>query len=378
MSQQSLEPYDIVSKAENGLRRGITTGTCAAAAVKAALLLLEFETHVTTVAIALPDGAHFLNVDISSVERLNENASQASVIKYAGDDPDNTDGATITARIERNELGMVRFLAGPGVGTVTAAGIRVPVGEPAINPKPREMILLAINETVDETKNHGYDVTIGCLNGEEIAKRTFNPRLGIVGGISILGTTGIVEPMSLAAYKAAIEVYIRVALAGPPSHAAFLPGNVGLGFAAKQLNLTQKQIVHTSNFVGFSLDSAQEVLVEEQAQLPNLWLLGHPGKLAKLLDFSWDTHSKNSPMAMHAVSRIAAEIGFSKEEVDLIASANTVEAIVEMLENKPSSVKLWSEIEARIALLAHAKVPNVAHFHVRLFSMNGTPIGRAA
>ena len=367
---------DLKILADNGLRRGWTTGTCATAGVKAALTFLEDGEAEEHVKVTLPGREHFLTVPIARLERLKDNSVRAEVVKYAGDDPDNTRGATIVATVRRNNTGKIRFLAGDGVGTVTAPGIRVAIGEPAINPAPRTMMILAVDEVLAGRVNPGYDLVIGCENGEEIAKRTFNPRLGIVGGISILGTTGIVEPMSLAAYKASIEVYIRVALASGQS-VAFMPGNIGLSFAKNKLGLQQKGIVQIANFVGFALDSAQSTLVEEKKQLDNLWVLGHPGKLAKVLDRAWDTHSNVSGMAIDAIARSARKIGLDQDVVHQVEQAKSAEAIVELLGRAREGTRLWLAVEDQLEALMQQKTPSIKHLRVRLFSMNGTPLGGA-
>jgi cobalt-precorrin-5B (C1)-methyltransferase len=376
MSHSEQHELDLRIPADNGLRRGWTTGTCATACVKAALTLLEDGEVEEHVRVTLPDDKHFLTVPISKMERLKDDAVKVEVIKDGGDDPDNTTGATIVATVRRNNAGQIRFLAGGGVGIVTEPGIRVPVGEPAINPAPRKMMIRAVEEVLAGRTNPGYDLTIGCKNGEEIARRTFNPRLGIVGGISILGTTGVVEPMSLAAYKASIEVYVRVALAAADS-AAFMPGNIGLSFAKNKLGLSQKRIVQIANFVGFALDCAEITLLEEKKTLDCLWILGHPGKLAKVLDHVWDTHSKNSIMAMQAVATIAREVGLSSEIVGQIEKANSVEAVIELLANRADGIKLWVAVEDRLEKIMRSRVPHVNRLAVRLFSMNGSPLGGA-
>lgn len=376
MTHTEQHELDLRIPADNGLRRGWTTGTCATACVKAALTLLEDGEVEEHVRVTLPDDKHFLTVPIAKMERLKDDAVKVEVIKDGGDDPDNTTGATIVATVRRNNAGQIRFLAGGGVGIVTEPGIRVPVGEPAINPAPRKMMIRAVEEVLAGRINPGYDLTIGCRNGEEIAKRTFNPRLGIVGGISILGTTGVVEPMSLAAYKASIEVYVRVALA-PADSAAFMPGNIGLSFAKNKLGLSQKRIVQIANFVGFALDCAEATLLEEKKSLDCLWILGHPGKLAKVLDRVWDTHSKNSTMAMQAVARIAREVGLTSEIVGQIEKANSVEAVIELLANRADGIKLWVAVEDRLEKIMRGRVPHVNRLAVRLFSMNGSPLGGA-
>ena len=195
----SRAPLDLAVLADNGLRRGRTTGTCATAAFKAALMLILRQEAVAEVTVSLPDSRYYLSVPIKEVKRLEDGSARAAVIKDAGDDPDCTDRAVIFVLVRINNGGELRFLAGPGVGTVTEPGIRVPVGEPAINPMPRQMMRWAADEVLAGEPNPGFDLEIGCEDGAVIARKTFNPRLGILGGISILGTTGVVEPMSLAA-----------------------------------------------------------------------------------------------------------------------------------------------------------------------------------
>ncbi len=367
-----LHAYDFTQLAENGLRRGRTTGSCAAAAVKAALLFMYGDLR-ESVAITLPDLEHYILVPVERVYQTGSGV-RAEVIKFAGDDPDQTDGANIFAEVEPNHTGTVRFIAGAGVGRVTCPGIRVPVGEPAINPVPRNMIKLAIEEVLEGRPDPGFDITIGCAGGEEIARRTFNPRLGILGGISILGTTGIVEPMSLAAYKAAIETYIHVALAEPATCAAYLPGNLGLSLAKANLKLQQRQIVHISNFIGFAFEATQALLTEENRTFESIWLLGHPGKVAKILDGHWDTHSQRSPMALGALARVAGEIGLPAGTIKAIAEANTVEAIVGNI-GSAKEKSLWTEASLRVAAAVKALMPRVNSVGVQLFDMSGQMLG---
>jgi cobalt-precorrin-5B (C1)-methyltransferase len=376
MTAMESKELDLKILADNGLRRGWTTGSCATAGVKAALKLLEDGELKDQVTVTLPGRQNFLVIPVARVENLGDHGVRAEVVKFAGDDPDNTSGATIVCTVRRNNSGSIRFLAGKGVGTVTEPGIRVPIGEPAINPAPRQMMVQAVNEVLNGRVNPGYDLIIGCENGEAIAKRTFNPRLGIVGGISILGTTGIVEPMSLAAYKASIEVYIRVALADSKS-AAFMPGNIGLSFAKNKLCLPQKRIVQIANFVGFSLDCAEETLAEAQKELDQLWLLGHPGKLAKILDGVWDTHSSRSAMAIQAIASVASEMKLDSSLISQLEKVKTVEAIVEQLGTSEEAIRLWSAVEDRLEALVKKRSQRVKHIYVRLFSMNGTPLGGA-
>jgi cobalt-precorrin-5B (C1)-methyltransferase len=374
----SRVPLDLTVLADNGLRRGRTTGTCATAAFKAALTMILRAQTVSQVMVSLPDSRYHLAVPVRDVRRLEDGAVRAEVVKDAGDDPDCTDRAVIFVLVRINHRGELRFLAGAGVGIVTEPGIRVPVGEPAINPMPRQMMRWAADEVLAGAPNPGFDLEIGCEDGAMIARKTFNPRLGIVGGISILGTTGIVEPMSLAAYMASIEVYIRVALGDGSDSVAYAPGKIGTTYARQTLQLPQKRVVQISNFIGFALDCTNLVLAEERRRLPVLWLVGHPGKLAKTLDDIWDTHSTKSPMAMAAVSRVAADCGFSQKDVQALSKSNTVEAAMEWLRPHPRAHELWCTVESRISGALQARLEGVDRVATRLFGLHGVALGQAA
>ncbi|BBP05236.1 cobalt-precorrin-5B C(1)-methyltransferase [Sulfuriferula plumbiphila] len=382
MSELERAEFDLLVLAPNGLRRGRTTGSCATAAVKAALCLLLRDERRERVEVTLPDGAHYLVVPIQDVCWLDQQSVRAEVKKEGGDDPDNTHGATIFAEVRRNATGQIRFFAGSGVGTATQPGLRVEVGEPAINPVPRRMMRQAaaevLAEGLPEEREAGFDLTIGCENGEAIARKTFNPRLGIVGGISILGTSGIVEPMSMASWIASIEVYVRVALGGGAQSVAYLPGKTGRTYARDVLGLPEKRTVQIANFLGAALDFTQKALDEEGRRLDVLWLAGHPGKLAKVLDGVWDTHSSKSSMAMGCVARVAAQRGFARHLVQEIENANTVEAAMERLKREPGAQALWIDIERRIGVLVHARVPAVEKVEVRLFDLHGNALGEDA
>lgn len=372
MAQTELAEFDLNLLAPNGLRRGRTTGSCATAAVKAALYLLLHGERCSQVHVSLPDDAHYLIVPIQKLSWQGPNTVRVEVLKDGGDDPDNTHGATIFAEVCRNTIGRLRFFAGIGVGIATQPGLRVAVGEPAINPTPRRMMQQAISEVCDQS---GFDLTIGCVNGEMIAKKTFNPRLGIIGGISILGTSGIVEPLSLTSWIASIEVYVRVALGNDATSIALLPGKIGRNYARAVLGLPEQRSVQIANFLGDALAFLQQALTEEQSELETLWLLGHPGKLAKVLDNAWDTHSSNSDMAMNVVARIAAERGFNNDLVQELKQANTVEAAIEILNNQAGAQALWMDIEQRIAALVQQKVPAAQQVEVRLFNLSGDSLG---
>ncbi len=384
-----LKEFSLDIPSANGLKRGYTTGTCAAAASQAALTLLLVNKKVSSVPVILPIGTNYSNNDwnnrqfiqipVQNVEWLDNYTTLASVLKDAGDDPDRTHGATIFAKVQNNHLNHIRFIAGKGVGIVTKPGINLPVGAAAINPTPRKMIQQALqkilNETGLPTDEQGYDITIGCINGENIAKHTFNPRLGIEGGISILGTSGIVEPMSLSSWIASIEVYLKVALADNTTEIALLPGKIARSFVKEQLHLPTHKTIEIANFLGEALDFTESILDLQHRRLKKLWLLGHPGKLAKVLDGSWNTHSSKSKMAMNNIAKIAEQINLPKQLISSIQQASTVESVIQQLKDQADGKKLWTRIEQQISKLAKQRVPAADSVDVRLFDFQGNPLG---
>ncbi|GAA5514183.1 cobalt-precorrin-5B C(1)-methyltransferase [Deinococcus carri] len=372
MTPTPPQRLDLSLPAPNGLKRGFTTGSAATAALAAALhLLLRGETP-ERVTIRLPDDLR-LDIPVQQV-RLTDAGAYAEVVKDGGDDPDATHGATLWVTVTPNGSGHMTFHAGEGVGTVTAPGIRVPVGEPAINPVPREMLRRA---ALDLAGQEGFAVTVGCVNGEAIARKTFNPRLGILGGISILGTTGIVEPMSLEAYAASVEVYARVAVHARPDAVVFTPGKLGRDYARDTLNVPPQAIVQMSNFVGTALDALQGALEETGHPLPLLLVAGHPGKLAKVLNGDWNTHSRHSGMAMNALARVAAGLGVDGETVRALADANTVDACVALLAGHGRGAEVWQEAARQVAQTLHERTPGVGRVRVALFALDGTGLGEA-
>jgi len=285
------------------LRTGYTTGACAAAAAKAATLLLVHGVCPETVEIELPERARAAFAVVSS-RRFAERA-EAAVAKDAGDDPDVTHNALVRVEVAFIEENGIRFAAGEGVGTVTKPGLSIPPGEPAINPVPREMIRKAVREVTPR----GVRVEVAIPGGSELALKTFNSRLGIEGGLSIIGTTGIVKPFSAPAMRASLKCALEVAAACGVKAPVLVPGNIGERAARRHLAVPASDIVQVSNHWGFMLDEAARMPFEK------LLILGHPGKLAKLIDGEWDTHSSSSASAVGVVSRIArSELGRSVPE----------------------------------------------------------------
>ncbi len=306
------------------LRSGFTTGTCAAAAAKAAVMTLFGMRSPDRIDVTLPDGSS-ATILVASAGRDGESA-WAAVRKDAGDDPDVTDGALVQATVSWTEGEDVIILAGEGVGTVTKPGLAVPPGEPAINPVPRRMI----RDAVREVTHRPIAVTISIPGGKEIAEKTFNPRLGIVGGLSILGTSGIVRPFSSSALKDALKCSLSVAVACGVQYPVFVPGRIGQRAAARHFRPLPEQLIEVSNEWGFMLDQAA------QLGFRGLLALGHPGKLAKLADGQWDTHSKRSRSAVPMVTALVRNLlGWSVDD------PATVEAIFSHL--PPESARIVAD-----------------------------------
>jgi cobalt-precorrin-5B (C1)-methyltransferase len=273
----------------SALRSGYTTGSCAAAAAKAAALLLAEGRVVERMEIPLPGGTR-VELPIAYI-RPAAGGAEAAVVKDAGDDPDVTNGALVTTTVAWIVGDGVEFAAGEGVGTVTKPGLAIPPGEPAINPVPRRMITQAVREVTPR----GVRVTIAVPGGAELAKKTFNPRIGVLGGLSILGTTGIVRPFSCSAMRESLRCALDVAAAAGIRTPVFVPGHIGERAARAHFRVADEQVIEVGNEWGFALDEA--------IRRPSwdLLILGHPGKLAKLTMGDWDTHSARSGSALPVV-----------------------------------------------------------------------------
>lgn len=300
-------------------RKGITTGACAAAAVKAALLAWQGE-NKTQVEVKSPQGAAIM-VPITGAWRL-ETGGKACVVKDAGDDPDITNGTEVWAEVEVTGTD-IEIRAGRGVGIVTQPGLAVPPGQPAINPGPREMILSAACECLPQ--GQGAVITISIPAGVDLARRTLNPLLGIEGGISVLGTTGIVEPMSEEAFKNSLVPQISVAQALGYDQVVFVPGKMGWNAAVQNYGLPEKAVVQTSNFIGYMLEQAAGKKVR------SVLLFGHLGKLVKVAAGIFYTHSRIADGRLETLAAYAAWLGASQETVRKLLGLKTAEAAIELI-----------------------------------------------
>ncbi|EAT15770.1 cobalamin biosynthesis protein CbiD [Desulfuromonas acetoxidans] len=342
------------------LKGGITTGSCAALAAKAAALLLFRHERVEQVEIPLPDGSRLM-WPVASLEQSNDTA-EASIIKDAGDDPDVTHGARIRVRLTRLDDHNVMFRAGHGVGTVTVPGLALAVGEAAINPVPRTMITAAIREVTD----HGVMVTVAVDGGEELAAKTFNPKLGIEGGISIIGTSGRVRPFSAPALQQSLKCALDICVASDTTAPVFVPGNMGRNAALRAFHLKTQQVVEVSNEWGYMLEQAQA------HPFTALLMLGHPGKLAKLAMGQWNTHSGQSDSAVPFVADLAHQVVHHS-----LADTTTVEGVFMECLTAPQRRRVADRLAAAIQRNTAETFPASWLPQVVLINLRGEILGSA-
>ena len=327
------------------LRRGFTTGTCATLATKAAATLLLTGKALEEVAVMTPAGIE-VRVAVEALEREG-NAVRATIIKDAGDDFDVTHGTRVCAVVSACPEQGVFIDGGIGVGRVTCPGLNQPVGNAAINSGPRAMITAAAEAVMEESDYlGGLSVVIEVPDGEEIGRKTFNPSLGIEGGISILGTSGIVEPRSLKALQDALAVEIHFHAAAGHKRLIVTPGNYGEAFL-KTMNLPAViPIVSCANFIGFTLDKAIEEGFEE------LLLVGHIGKLVKVAGAIMDTHSRTADCRREIFAAHAAAAGANQRAILAMFDAMTTDACLDICQE----AGVRDEVIARIASAIQAKI----------------------
>ncbi len=351
------------------LRSGYTTGSCATAAARAATIGLFQGNIPDEVEINTPIGVT-LCVKILD-KQLSQYTSECSVQKDAGDDPDITHGCKIHARVERNDINTIEIDGGEGVGRITKPGLQVAIGQAAINPVPRRMIEHAVREVVGE--GTGVKIIISVPNGKLLAEKTFNFRLGIVGGISIIGTTGIVRPMSEDAFKHSLLCGLDIARGYGYETVVFVPGNIGERSIHSLTDIPADQVVQMSNFVGFMLEAAVK------RHFKRVILAGHPGKLVKLIRGDFHTHSAVSQPANDILIGIIRQSQSANILPDALQQDTTVEGIVEILRNC-GNLSLMHEVAEKIEtkVLEFCKdkqPPDSPEAGIILFDMKGSVIG---
>ena len=314
---------DFIYKNGKKLRCGYTTGSCAAAAAKRASRILLGLNEDASVCIRTP-GGKTLELPVTVMERSGRMV-QCGVRKDAGDDADVTDGLMICARVALCS-DRIFIEGGQGVGRVTRPGLDQPVGEAAINSVPRQMIREVLTEAAEEAGyTGGFHVIISAPGGEEIAMKTFNPRLGIEGGISILGTSGIVEPMSDQAIVDTIRAQVSMRMAEGAESIFITPGNYGEEFIREETSLSLDAFVKCSNFIGDALDIAL------QAGAKRLLLVGHIGKLVKLGCGIMNTHSRFADGRMETLAACILQAGGTAQTARSVLSCNTTEDAAELM-----------------------------------------------
>ena len=331
-----------LEKPEGELRRGWTTGACATAATKAAFTALLTGKFPDPVSIILPKGE--TPSFVLAVEGRGEGWAQAGIIKDAGDDPDVTHGATVVATVRHMGKG-ITFKAGAGVGTITRAGLPVAIGEPAINPVPREMM----RKVIEELGGRDVEIEISIPGGAALAKKTWNPRLGIVGGLSILGTTGIVHPFSCAAWITSIHRGVDVARAMGLTHIAGCTGSASEDAVQAHFGLPLEAMIDMGDFAGGLLKYLREHPVAR------VTIGGGFGKMSKLAQGAMDLHSGRSQVDFAWLARFAGD-----DQRAEIMGANTAQQVLELL-GDDLAVRVAREAQLQVSktLRGIAVVPDV-------------------
>jgi len=350
-------------KPEGPLRRGWTTGACATAATKAAFTALLTGEFPDPVEILLPKGER---PSFALAQRnRGKDWAMAGIIKDAGDDPDVTHLALIVSKVRPlHEGGGVQFKAGPGVGIITKAGLPIGVGEPAINPVPRRMMAEVIEEVaIAHGAEPDVEIEISVPGGEELTKQTWNPRLGIVGGISILGTTGIVHPFSCSAWIASIHRGIDVIRAAGLEHAAACTGSTTESAVQQRYGLPEFAFIDMGDFAGATLKYLR------QHPIQRLTLAGGVGKFCKLAEGFLDLHSGRSQVNFDTLARWAAEGGANDLTQRLIKEANTASEALTIAQQQ--SVPLAETVAAKAQQVALEEVNGKVAIEVLVYDRDG-------
>ena len=340
-----LEDYYIIRNNKK-MRFGYTTGTCAAAASKAAAQMLLSGEEIREIPFLTPKGI-LLNLEILHIEK-GEDFVSCAVRKDAGDDPDMTDGLEIFSIVKKIRDSKIVLDGGPGVGRVTKKGLEQPVGNAAINKVPRSMILKAVEDVCSEYDYEGgLEIIISVPKGEEAARKTFNPRLGIQGGISILGTSGIVEPMSESALIKTIEVEMRQRIENGSRFLLVTPGNYGSAYLKEHMDLPLEEAMKCSNYVGETIDMAVSMGVE------GILFVSHIGKFIKVAAGIMNTHSRCADARAEVLAANAMRAGISAKTVlDILNTVTTDEALV-LIEREGKLQDTIKEVTDRISYYLH-------------------------
>ena len=346
------------------MKNGFTTGSCAQAAAQGACRMLIRGKKVGTAVIETPSGRK-LRLPLADPQ-IGKRFAACVVIKRSGEEPDVTQGAKIRARVRWLKGPGFRVRGGPGIGKVTKPGLAVPVGEWAINPVPRKMILKELAKWVPDGR--GAEVTLSVQDGKRIARRTYNPKLGIVGGISILGTTGIVEPKSLKAYQASLALELNVLKAQGSPRAVLVLGYVGEKYALETLKIKKDALVKIGDHVGWTLRQCVK------KGFKKVLLIGHIGKMIKLANGQFDTHCRFGDPRISLMAWYAERCGAAGETVREILRQTTAEATVPILEQTGLSA-VFERIAKDVSAKAAAFIRRKIRIRCVLLSLEGKVLG---
>ena len=319
------------------LRTGFTTGTCATAAAKAALLSIINQKKIENVKVTLPKGSS-IEIAIQSCE-FEKNRAKCSVIKDGGDDPDVTHGAEVFVDLSLTELSdEIEITGGQGVGIVTKPGLGLELNKPAINPTPKKMIKENILEIGDSIlKKKGVKIIISVPKGKELAIKTDNPRLGIIGGISILGTSGIVIPFSTASFAASIRQNLDVSIAMGDKTVVLTTGGRSEDFSRKIIELPDHCFVQMGDFSGYTIQQCAKIGIEKA------YVVGFIGKFAKMASGVKQTHVKGSKVDMNFLAELAQRSNTSSKVLEKIRSANTARHVLDIIKENNNN-EFFNEI----------------------------------
>ena len=352
---------EYITKDGKKLRMGYTTGSCATAAAKAAAIMLLTQKAVKNICLITPKGIE-INIDIEDIN-INNNYVSCAVKKDSGDDPDVTNCMLIYAMVSLIDKPEIIIDGGEGIGRVTKPGLNQPVGNAAINSTPRQTITREL-ETVAEDFNYngGFSVVISAPQGEEISKKTYNSRLGIIGGISIIGTSGIVEPMSDSAIVDTIKAELNIKLNENRKCLLITPGNYGEDFLKEDFKGISNTVVKCSNFIGDTLEYASEL------QFENILLIGHIGKIIKLAGGLFNTHSKYGDCRAEIIATHSVLCGADKTTIKQIYNSVTTDEMIDKLKNIGILDKVMVSIMDKIKYLTNLRTHNTVDVGVITFS----------
>ena len=316
---------------------GITTGSAATAAALAALQSIKGG-KVSGVNIQTPLGC--LDISVKSSHKINDHSGRASVVKMPYHDPDVTINLEVQAEVHLTDKPSIIITGGEGVGRITKPGLQLPVGEVAINPVPRKMIQSNLEAALPPGK--GAQVLITIPQGREIARRTMNPRLGIMDGISILGTTGIARSMNSESFQKAKKCQLDVALAEGYQELVFVPGNIGEKLASQLLDVEDDQIIQMGNLVGYMLEEASK------SDLSKLIIIGHAGKLVKIAGGIFQTEHRLADGRREIITTHTGLMGGNKKVMEEVFNSNTTEDMIEILGREGMVERVFNSIASSI------------------------------